>query len=104
MLVEGYRTDLTGLTDAEVRTLFAARAVGHLADLGLDAAGDAALLKLVAALPAVYRPVAERALERIHLDADVWFNAAEDVPYLSVDQEAVWLKSTLLLEFRRDNG
>ena len=104
MLVEGYRTDLTGLTDAEVRTLFAARAVSHLADLGLDAAGDAALLKLVAALPAVYRPVAECALERIHLDADVWFHTAEEVPYLSLVQEAIWLDHKLHLVYRRSNG
>ena len=104
MLVEGYRTDLTGLTDVEVRTLFAARAVSHLADLGLDAAGDAALLKLVAALPTVYRPVAERALERIHLDADVWFHATEDVPYLSVVQEAVWQDRKLHLVYRRGSG
>src|SRR5579862_6717874 len=70
-LLEGYQTDLTGLTGAEVRTLFAARAVSHLADLGLDGASDAALLKLLAALPAASRPTAERALERIHLDAEV---------------------------------
>ena len=77
--------------------------MSHLADLGLDAAGDAALLKLVAALPAVYRPVAERALERIHLDAEVWFHAAEDVPYLSVIQEAVWQDRKLHLVYRRSN-
>ena len=53
--MEGYRTDLTGMTLAEVHTLFAARAVGPLADLGLGAAGDAALLKLLAALPAAHR-------------------------------------------------
>jgi len=38
-IVDGYRTDLTGLTGIEARTLFAARAVGYLSDLGLGDAG-----------------------------------------------------------------
>src|SRR5579863_7642634 len=34
-LIEGYRTNLTGLNAAEVQALFVARPVGVLADLGL---------------------------------------------------------------------
>ena len=103
-LLDGYQTDLTGLTDAEVRTLFAARAGSHLADLGLDAAGDTALLKLLAALPPAFRPAAERALERVHLDAEIWFHAAEPVPYLALVHEAVWQDRRLQLTYRHSDG
>jgi predicted DNA-binding transcriptional regulator YafY len=103
-LMEGYRTDLTGLTLAEVRTLVAARAVGHLADLGLDAAGDAALLKLLAALPEAHRALAERVLARTYLDAAGWFQAAEEAPLLGVVQEGVWQDRRLHLTYRRSSG
>jgi predicted DNA-binding transcriptional regulator YafY len=103
-LLDGYHTDLTGLTATEARTLFVARAVSHLADLGLDAAGDTALPKLLAALPAAYRPAAERALERMHLDAEIWFQAAEPTPYLAVAHDAVWQDRRLQLTYRHGDG
>lgn len=103
-LLPGYRTELTGLTAGEVRTLFVARAVSHLADLGLDVAADTALLKLLAALPAISRADAERALARIHLDADVWFHTVESVPHLSTVQEAVWQERRLQIDYRHCSG
>ncbi len=103
-LVEGYSTDLTGLTETEARTLFVARAAGYLADLGLGDAGEATLLKLLAALPDASRRDAERSLARIHLDPDVWFHTPEPAPYLSVAHEAVWQERRLHLTYRRSNG
>jgi len=61
-LVDGYRTDLTGLSNLEARTLFAMQAQGHLSDLGLARAGAAAVDKLLAALPAMHRGEAYQAL------------------------------------------
>ncbi len=103
-IVDGYRTDLTGLTGIEARTLFAARAVGYLSDLGLGDAGEAALLKLLAALPDASRRDAERSLARVHLDPDVWFHAPEPVPYLPLLHEAVWQERRLRLTYRRSSG
>jgi predicted DNA-binding transcriptional regulator YafY len=103
-LIAGYRTELMGLSAPEVRTLFVARAASHLQDLGLAAASDAALLKLLAAVPAEVRADAERALERIHLDADVWFQSAESVPYLSLVQDAIWRDRRLALTYRHSSG
>ena len=60
VLAEGYRTNLTGLTEAEVRTLFMSGASGLLADLELGQALEAALLKLLAALPSAHRQDAEQ--------------------------------------------
>jgi predicted DNA-binding transcriptional regulator YafY len=103
-LIAGYRTELTGLSAPEMRTLFVARAASHLQDLGLAAASDAALLKLLAAVPAEVRADAERALERIHLDADVWFHSAESIPYLSLVQDAVWRDRRLVMTYRHSSG
>ncbi|HEX4947020.1 MAG TPA: HTH domain-containing protein, partial [Blastocatellia bacterium] len=40
-LVEGYRSNLTGLSEAEVQALFLSRPAGLLNDLGLDKASEA---------------------------------------------------------------
>lgn len=100
-LLEDYRTNLTRLTEAEVNTLFMSGVAGPMADLGLGKTGEDALLKLLAALPTVYRRNAERARQRIHLDAAGWFHREEEVPYLQVVQEAVWNDRRLRLTYQR---
>jgi predicted DNA-binding transcriptional regulator YafY len=100
-LLEDYRTNLTRLTETEVNTLFMSGIAGPIADLGLGKAGEDALLKLLAALPTVYRRNAERARQRIHLDAAGWFHREEEVPYLQVVQEAVWNDRRLRLTYQR---
>jgi hypothetical protein len=78
-----------------VRTLVAARAVGHLADLGLDAVSDAALLKLLAALPAAHRALAERALARAHAERNLLALAeAQRVAALVAMEQARWDEAT----------
>ncbi len=100
-LLDDYRTNLTRLTETEVNTLFMSGVAGPMADLGLGKAGEDALLKLLAALPTVYRNNAERARQRIHLDAAGWFRREEEVPYLQVVQEAVWNDRRLRLTYLR---
>jgi len=100
-LLEDYRTNLTRLTETEVNTLFMSGIAGPIADLGLGKAGEDALLKLLAALPTVYRRNAERARQRVHLDAAGWFHREEEVPYLQVVQEAVWSDRRLRLTHRK---
>jgi predicted DNA-binding transcriptional regulator YafY len=103
-LVEGYRTNLTGMTEAEVRTLLLASAPGPLADLGLGGALDAALLKLLAALPATQRATAERMRERVYLDAASWGHSGEVEPHLSALHAAVWNERRVRLTYRKSNG
>lgn len=100
-LLEDYRVNLNRLTESEVNTLFMSGAAGPLADLGLGKAREDALLKLLAALPSVYRGNAERARQRIHLDAASWFHRGEEVPYLPLIQEAVWNDHRLRLTYQR---
>ena len=99
-LLEDYRTNLSRLTDLEVHTLFLSGAAGPLEDLGLGKAREDALLKLLAALPSVYRRNAEMAGQRIHLDAAGWFHYDEPVPYLTMMHEAVWHDRRVKLTYR----
>lgn len=100
-LLEGYRTNLTRLTEAEVNTLFVSGTTDPLKDLWPGKASEDAMLKLLAALPSVYRNNAELARQRIHLDATGWFRHDEHVPHLPLLQEAVWNEQRVRLTYRR---
>jgi predicted DNA-binding transcriptional regulator YafY len=104
-LVDGYRTNLTGLNAAEVQTLFSGLPPSLLADLKLDRDSDAAHVKLLAALPAASRADAEYARRRVHVDVAGWGAAAEEaVPHLHTIQEAVWHGRRLFFAYGGDCG
>ncbi|WP_354639473.1 helix-turn-helix transcriptional regulator [Kitasatospora camelliae] len=103
-LVDGYRTRLTGLTDAEAGSLFLAGLPGQAAELGLGPDLALAQLKLGAALPAEHVARARRIQERFHLDAPAWFREADPVPHLAAVAEAVWEQRRLRAGYRRWNG
>jgi predicted DNA-binding transcriptional regulator YafY len=103
ILPNDFRTRPPGLTDAEVRALFLTKPAQLLADLGLRAASEAGLIKLLAALPSPFRLDAERARERIHVDAAGWRGGRESVPFLSVLQDAVWEERRVRLSYQRAN-
>ncbi|MGH2530762.1 MAG: helix-turn-helix transcriptional regulator [Thermomicrobiales bacterium] len=104
MLPEDYQIDPAVLTGAEVRALFFGQPARLLADLGLDRASDAALVKLLAAIPAMQRADAERARQRIHLDVTGWRRYDEAVPHLVTVQEAIWTDRRLHMTYRRGDG
>src|SRR5260370_946438 len=52
LLLESFRTNLTGLNSTEIQSLFLARPMHILNDLGLHQASDASVIKLQAVLPA----------------------------------------------------
>ncbi|RPF40338.1 putative DNA-binding transcriptional regulator YafY [Streptomyces sp. Ag109_G2-6] len=103
-LMDGYRTRLTGLTDAEAGSLFLAGAPGPARDLGLGAVVATARLKLEAALPAALADRARLVQDRFHLDAPAWFRDADPVPHLAAVARAVWEQRTLRVEYRRWSG
>lgn len=103
-LIDGYRTNLTGLTETEVHTLFMAGAPALLNDLGLGRALEGAVLKLLAALPVAFRENVERARQRIHIDAFGWSHAEEPVPFLAVVQDAVLRDRRLQITYRKGSG
>src|SRR5215217_5286300 len=94
-LLGEYRTSLTGLTETEIQSLFVTTPAKVLTDLRLEKAADGALLKLLACLPSTFRPGAERARQRIHVDVSGWSRREEAVPFLPILQEALWLERKL---------
>jgi predicted DNA-binding transcriptional regulator YafY len=88
-LLDGYQTKLTGLTPAEIQTLFFAQPRQLLEGLGLGQAAEAAWLKLRAALPAASQQQAERARRSILIDPRGW-REAESVATLPVLLDALW--------------
>ncbi|WP_420627839.1 helix-turn-helix transcriptional regulator [Candidatus Leptofilum sp.] len=104
MLMESYRTNLTGLNEKEVQALFMFTVPGLLADLGADKASEAAMLKLMASLPAPFQQDAAFVQERLHLDPAAWFQPDENAPFLPLVQTAVWQNRRLRLNYRRGDG
>ena len=104
MLVEGYKTNLTGLNRDEIQALFLTKPLRLLADLGLKKASDAAFIKLSAALPAAHRDNVEQARQRIHVDLAGWNHSSESIEFLPLLQEAVWQERKLRFTYERAGG
>ncbi|HEY6408442.1 MAG TPA: YafY family protein [Ktedonobacteraceae bacterium] len=103
-LLEEYRTNLTGLNEAEIQALFFSKPARLLADLGLRKAGDAALIKLIAALPSLSRRDAEQVTQRIYVDTTGWHHTEEDISALSTLYEAIWKERKLSITYQRDGS
>jgi predicted DNA-binding transcriptional regulator YafY len=104
MLLDGYRTNLTGLNEAEIQTLFLTQPARLLGDLGLRQASEAALIKLLAALPPLARRDAEYARQRIHVDTAGWRQTTDPLPCLPAVQEAVWQERKFCITYGRADG
>ncbi len=91
-LVEKYRTDLTGLTQDEIRALFMLGMPPALVELGLEQDLRAALLKLSASLPSISQRDEQRVRQRLHIDLYPWESPPAATPRanLHVLQKAVW--------------
>jgi predicted DNA-binding transcriptional regulator YafY len=103
-LLEGYRTQLTGMTPAEAETLFLAGLPGPAAELGLGGVLAAAQLKLTAALPEHARASARRVAERVHLDPVGWFRSAEEARFLPAITRAVLEERVLDVRYKMGTG
>jgi predicted DNA-binding transcriptional regulator YafY len=99
-LLEGYQTKLTGLSPAEIQSLFVARPDPVISDLGLKREAEAALIKLQAALPAGIRGEAEFARQRILIDARGWRDPAESIASLPVLLDALWRGRRVRFSYR----
>jgi predicted DNA-binding transcriptional regulator YafY len=103
-LLEGWRTDLTGLAEDEVRALFVPPPDRILADLGLGGGARAAATKLLAALPAGQRAAAAGFRDRVHVDTSTWREPGETVAAFKLIQDAVWRACRLAVAYRRGDG
>jgi len=100
-LVDAYRTDLTGLTESELRSLVIATAPGVLADLGLGDAADRAFIKLLAGLPEARRRAAESARGYLYIDPSGWRRPDEAAPFLGTLELALRTGRRITMTYER---
>lgn len=101
-LLDGYRTNLTGLTAEEASALLLAGAPAPAAELGLGSLLAATRLKLLAALPPRLRDVATRAEQRFYMDPASWAHQRpQDQRHLQAVARAVWQDRQVRLSYRR---
>ncbi|MCM3239475.1 YafY family transcriptional regulator [Heyndrickxia oleronia] len=103
-LLEGYRTNLTGLKEAEIRALFLSPSYQFLEDLGLHRTSEEARNKLLASLPESYRKNAQDIWNRIHIDTSTWRERKEKMVTFEVLKKAIWEENKLLIEYERADG
>ncbi len=102
-LLDGYRTDLTGMTRAEAETLPIAALPGAADALGLTEPLRSAQLKLVAALPKGAAG-ASRIGSRLHIDPVDWYRRPEPAPLLPLLATAVWEQKRIAMRYRSWRG
>jgi len=85
-LMDGYRANLTGLTDSELQALFVTRPEKLLADLHL-----------------ILPKKAQLARGRIYIDITGWNRSNEPVPHLPTLQDAVWRDRRLRILYGDDD-
>lgn len=105
-LLEGYRTEVSGLSPGEAQALFAWTSGTAAAELGLSGELSSALTKLSATVPAPALETAEALASVVVVDRRRWFAAAEEVPLLPVLRDAATRKRRLRLRYAspRTNG
>jgi predicted DNA-binding transcriptional regulator YafY len=103
-LVEGYRTNLTGLTAGEAEALFLMGTPGPLDELGLGPALDGAHRKLMATLSPAGRTHAERVRQRVHVDPAGWEREPRELPWLPVIARALWNDHRIHLRYVRGDN
>ena len=100
-LLDSYRTDLTGLTESELRSLVIASVPGVLSDLGLGEAADRALIKLLAGLPDARRRAAESARGYLYIDPSGWRRPEEAAPFLPTLEQALRTGRRVAISYER---
>ncbi len=90
VLAPGWRTQLTGLTGAEARSVPLAGLRNAARDLGLSVEAADVQLKLLASLPPEAAADAGRIAERFHVDPLPWYHRPEPLPLLPALAGAVW--------------
>jgi predicted DNA-binding transcriptional regulator YafY len=99
-LLPDYRTRLTGLTPAEVMSVFVGASAHVLADLGMDVSSDLAMTKLIAALPESARRDAEFARQRLLIDHAGWDGQQQAPHWLDLCREAIWQERRIAITYK----
>ncbi|WP_282171561.1 helix-turn-helix transcriptional regulator [Cytobacillus firmus] len=102
-LLENYRTNLTGLKAAEIKTLLLSPSFEHLADLGISNDWKEARQKLLAAIPAPLKESVKDISNRIHIDTSTWRQTPRELKSFRTVQQAVWEEKKLQIQYEKAN-
>lgn len=98
-LLEGYRTELTGLSREETEALLMLSLPGPLADLSISKKLKGAVLKVVSAGPSELAQSEARMRQRLYLDPASWFSPGDEPRFLDELQNCVWRDQKVWMEY-----
>jgi len=98
-LLEGYRTELTGLSPEETEALLLLSLPGPLADLSISKKLKTAVLKVVSAAPPDLAQSESRMRQRLYLDPASWFSPGDEPRFLDELQNCVWRDQKAWMEY-----
>lgn len=103
-LIEGYTSDLTGLSSGEAEALALVASPAAIGVRELDTPARTALDKLAAAVPSMHQLRAQHARGRLLFDTKPWFRSHDASPYLDQLRTSVWKNECLEISYRRSTG
>lgn len=103
-LVEGYSSDLTGLSSGEAEALALIASPAGIGVRDLAAPTRTALDKLAAAVPSMHQLRAQHARGRLLFDTKPWFRSYDASPYLDSLRAVIWKDECININYRRSNG
>jgi len=98
-LLEGYRTELTGLSREETEALLLLSLPGPLADLSISKKLKGAVLKVVSAAPSDLAQSEDHMRARLYLDPASWFAPGEEPRFLDELQNCAWRDQKAWMEY-----
>ena len=103
-LIEGYTSDLTGLSSGEAEALALVASPAMIGVREFDTPARTALDKLAAAVPSMHQLRAQHARGRLLFDTKPWFRSHDASPYLDQLRTSVWKNECLEISYRRSTG
>jgi len=103
-LVEGYSSDLTGLSPGEAEALALIASPASMGVRELAQPAHSALDKLAAAVPSIHQLRAQHARGRLLFDTKPWFRSLDASPFLDQLRTLLWKDACVDIRYERSNG
>lgn len=103
-LMEGYSSDLTGLSSGEAEALALIASPASIGASDLATPTRTALDKLAAAVPSMHQLRAQHARGRLLFDTKAWFRSSVVSPFLDQLRAAVWRDECVQIVYQRGDG
>lgn len=103
-LMEGYSSDLTGLSSGEAEALALIASPASVGVRGLTMPTLTALDKLAAAVPSMHQLRAQHARGRLLFDTKPWFRSLAASPHLDQLRSCIWKNECIDISYQRSDG